>query len=92
MGPGSGDEVMNRERRYDIDWLRSIAMLAVFFHCTRFFDTEGWHVKNAEQSDLLFITAIWFPLTLALYELLVRRFNVVRFPFGMRSRERLQAT
>lgn len=47
---------MTRERRYDIDWLRVIAMLAVYlFHCTRLFDTEEWHVKNAEQSDLLFV-------------------------------------
>jgi hypothetical protein len=31
-------------------------MLAVFiFHCTRFFDTEGWHLKNPEQSELLFV-------------------------------------
>ena len=44
------------ERRYDIDWLRVLAMLAVFgFHCTRFFDTEGWHLKNAEQSFVLFV-------------------------------------
>ena len=44
------------ERRCDIDWLRVLAMLAVFvFHCTRFFDTEGWHLKNAEQSFVLFI-------------------------------------
>ena len=33
-----------------------IAMLAVFlFHCTRLFDTESWHLKNSEQSDLLFV-------------------------------------
>ena len=45
-----------RERRYDIDWLRVIAMLAVFlYHCTRFFDPEGWHLKNSEQSELLFV-------------------------------------
>jgi glucan biosynthesis protein C len=44
------------ERRYDIDWLRILAMLAVFvFHCTRFFDIEGWHLKNPEQSRILFI-------------------------------------
>jgi glucan biosynthesis protein C len=44
-------------RRYDVDWLRIIAMLAVFlFHCTRFFDPEGWHLKNPEQSELLFIS------------------------------------
>jgi glucan biosynthesis protein C len=35
------------ERRYDIDWLRSLAMLAVFlFHCARLFDYDDWHVKN----------------------------------------------
>lgn len=34
-------------RRYDLDWLRVIAILAVFFfHNGRFFDTGGWHVKN----------------------------------------------
>ncbi len=34
-------------RRYDIDWLRVLAVLTVFiFHSTRFFDTYGWHVKN----------------------------------------------
>jgi len=44
------------ERRYDLDWLRVLAMLAVFvFHCTRFFCTEGWHLKNAEQSFVLFV-------------------------------------
>jgi hypothetical protein len=32
-----------KKRRYDTDWLRVIAMLAVFiFHCMGFFDTEGW--------------------------------------------------
>jgi peptidoglycan/LPS O-acetylase OafA/YrhL len=45
-----------QERRYDIDWLRIIAILAVFlYHCTRFFDPEGWHLKNTEQSELLFV-------------------------------------
>jgi glucan biosynthesis protein C len=52
-----------KERRYDIDWLRVIAMLAVFiYHCTRFFGTEGWHLKNAEQSMVVFVLArglIW---------------------------------
>ena len=51
------------ERRNDIDWLRIIAMLAVFvFHCTRFFDTQEWYVNNGEQSELLFWTVrliIW---------------------------------
>ncbi len=34
-------------RRYDLDWLRVGAILAVFiFHSSRFFDTDFWHVKN----------------------------------------------
>jgi len=43
---------MNQEksvfnRRYDLDWLRVFAILAVFiFHSGRFFDTGDWHVKN----------------------------------------------
>ena len=39
------------ERRYDIDWLRIVAMLAVFFfHCARFFGGGDWHLVNHEQS------------------------------------------
>ncbi len=46
----------NPERRYDIDWLRIFATLAVFFfHNTRFFDTLDWHIKNAESSEAMFI-------------------------------------
>ena len=37
------------ERRYDIDWLRIIAVFMVFiFHSARFFDLTDWHVKNSE--------------------------------------------
>ena len=62
-----------KERRYDLDWLRTIAMLAVFvFHCTRFFDTEGWHVKNAQQSEVLFILVrgLFWPWMMELFFLL----------------------
>lgn len=35
-------------RRYELDWLRIIAILTVFiFHSARFFDQLDWHVKNA---------------------------------------------
>ena len=35
------------QRRFDLDWLRVLAISAVFvFHSGRFFDTGGWHVKN----------------------------------------------
>ena len=34
-------------RRYELDWLRVIAILVVFlYHSTRFFNLEDWHVKN----------------------------------------------
>ena len=34
-------------RRYDLDWLRVLAILTIFvFHTGRFFDLEEWHVKN----------------------------------------------
>jgi len=48
------------ERRYDVDWLRVLGMAAVFlFHCGRFFDTEGWHVKSARTSEAAsFLTLI----------------------------------
>ncbi len=40
-----------RTRLYHIDWLRAMAMLAIFsFHNDRLFDTESWHVNNAETS------------------------------------------
>jgi len=44
------------ERRYDIDWLRIAATLAVFFfHNARFYDPIEWHMKNAETSQAVFI-------------------------------------
>jgi len=64
---------MLKERRYDIDWLRVIAMLAVFlFHCTRLFDTEAWHLKNSQQSEILFIVmrALVWPWVMELFFLL----------------------
>ena len=40
-----------KERRYDMDWLRIGAMLAVFlFHCARFFGGGRWHLNNPEES------------------------------------------
>jgi len=44
--------MVNNDRRYDIDWLRVLAMFTIFlFHCARFFDEEDWHIKN-NQLDL----------------------------------------
>ncbi|NTU82919.1 MAG: acyltransferase family protein [Chloroflexales bacterium] len=46
-------------RRYDLDWLRVLAILMIFiFHAGRFFDTRDWHIKNATQHDaVMFWTA-----------------------------------
>jgi peptidoglycan/LPS O-acetylase OafA/YrhL len=40
-------ETKTVQRRYDLDWLRVLAILTIFvFHSGRFFDREDWHVKN----------------------------------------------
>jgi glucan biosynthesis protein C len=45
-----------KERRYDIDWLRVLAIVLVFFfHNARFYDPYPWHVKNAEHSFGMFL-------------------------------------
>jgi glucans biosynthesis protein C len=38
-------------RRFELDWLR-VATIGVmfFFHSARFFDADGWHLKNGQQS------------------------------------------
>jgi hypothetical protein len=36
-------------RRYELDWLRVLAILIVFlYHSTRFFNLGDWHVKNID--------------------------------------------
>lgn len=46
-------------RRCDVDWLRVLGMTAVFlFHCGRFFDTEGWHVKSARTSEVVSLLTV----------------------------------
>lgn len=50
-------------RLYYLDWLRVIAILIVFlFHAVHPFDFWGWHVKNAEQSEILTIILTVFSL------------------------------
>ncbi|HEY70652.1 MAG TPA: acyltransferase family protein [Anaerolineae bacterium] len=46
-------------RLHYLDWLRVIAILMVFlFHAVHVFDQGGWHIKNAEQSEILTIAII----------------------------------
>lgn len=42
---------VSAERRHDIDWLRVLAVLVLFFfHSARIFDLESFYVKNAQTS------------------------------------------
>jgi len=51
------------ERRYDIDWLRVVVMLAVFFfHCARFFGGGTWHLNNSEESIVALIFIGWLDM------------------------------
>lgn len=37
------------ERRFELDWIRILAILVVFlYHSTRFFNLGDWHLKNAD--------------------------------------------
>ena len=37
------------DRRFDLDWIRVMAILVVFlYHSTRFFNLEAWHIKNTD--------------------------------------------
>ena len=49
------DKPVKPERRWDIDWLRVLAVLLLFpFHTARIFDVWGtWYVKNDQLSDVL---------------------------------------
>ena len=41
-------DVKTIQRRFDLDWLRVLAILAIFiFHSARPFDTDDWSLKNA---------------------------------------------
>ena len=56
-------------RLYYIDWLRVLAILGVFlFHSTNVFNTMPFHIKNAEQSDIITaVQAFFFPWGMALF-------------------------
>lgn len=48
------------ERRYDLDWLRLIAIIILlFFHTGMWFNHWGWHVKNNELSYSFQYWMVW---------------------------------
>ena len=53
--------ILSLERRYDIDWLRVIAILAVYFHHIGMpFNGDDFHIMNAESSKLLDDVMVYF--------------------------------
>jgi glucan biosynthesis protein C len=47
-------------RRYDLDWLRLIAIvILLFFHTGMWFNNWGWHVKNNELSRSFEFWMVW---------------------------------
>ena len=52
-----------QDRRYDIDWLRALVMLAVFFfHSARFFGGGTWHLNNNEESIVALVFVGWLDM------------------------------
>jgi glucans biosynthesis protein C len=53
-------EATSQVRRNDLDWLRLIAItILLFFHTGMWFNTWGWHVKNAETSVSFNYWMVW---------------------------------
>ncbi len=48
-------------RRYDLDWLRFIAIvILLFFHTGMLFNPWEWHIKNNETSESFRYWMVWF--------------------------------
>ena len=76
----------NKQRFYDIDWLRVLGMFTIFlFHNARFFNGDDWHVKNIQLDFGMsvfvaildhFIMPLFFLLSaIAIYYALKKRTN-----------------
>ena len=50
----------NQQRRYDLDWLRFIAIvILLFFHTGMLFNPWEWHIKNNETSESFRYWMVW---------------------------------
>ena len=76
--------MIEKQRYYDIDWLRVLGMFTIFlFHNARFFNEYDWHVKNFELNFGMtvfvaildhFIMPLFFVLSaIAIYHALKKR-------------------
>ena len=75
-----------RQRRYDIDWLRILATLVVFyFHNARFFDYADWHVKNDHLSVAMTVFVGFLSLQWMMPLFFVLAGASTRFALGFRT-------
>lgn len=55
------DVAQPSQRIHYLDWLWVLALLGVFlYHAVHPFDTLDWHVKNADQSQLISVVLVFF--------------------------------
>ncbi|MDC1161982.1 acyltransferase [Tenacibaculum sp.] len=53
--------MIQKQRRYDLDWLRVIAIFAVYFHHIGMpFNGDGFHIMNSESSKILDDIMVFF--------------------------------
>ncbi len=79
-------------RLYYLDWLCVLSILAMFiYHLTRFFNMEVWLVKNPTWHPCVEVwswpTTAWLGYSFVQWsipDLFKRRFNLMRFLFGMK--------
>ena len=54
------EKIFKVERSYELDWLRIVATILIFFfHCARIFNYGDWEIKNKEK-DLGLSIFIWY--------------------------------
>lgn len=75
----------NTSRRIDIDWMRMLLILTVFFyHCGRFFNGDDWHVMASKQS-LFFTHLINFLNPIMMPTIFILSAAAIVFTLGSRS-------
>ena len=65
------------QRLYYIDWLRVLAMLSIFF-----FHAVQWQINSLAK--YIVIASLSFIAIMGLYEIIIKRFQVARFLFGLK--------
>lgn len=61
VAPAPASSPAGKARVHYLDWLRVLALLGVFlYHAVHPFDTLDWHVKNADQSQLISVVLVFF--------------------------------